>query len=249
MRHSKSMAIVLPVVLTLLVSGCQHDAKKNPTQHERSARLGIRATGAAPGASVRPDDIPTNGGTLSIQSALVNIGAFVIQENSGNNNGGDSNGLLNESDSSDVTVTGPFALEIAQGEAFVESVAVYPGTFKQLTASFNVGAQPPFDGSSIIIQGSYTPQGGSAIPVNLLSAYNQETECLIAGGGITAPRDTTVALVAVFDLVGWFTDVDFASAQVSNGQILVDSTHNSGLLTAFESNLENSGGGGQQGEH
>jgi hypothetical protein len=243
------MAIVLPVVLTLLVSGCQYGAKKNPTQHERSARLGIQATGVAPGASVRPDNIPINGGILNIQSASVSIGAFVIQENSGDNNGGDSSGLLNEPDSSDITVSGPFALEIARGETFVESVAVYPGTFKQLTASFSTGAQPPFNGSSIIVQGTYTPEGGSGIPVILQSAYNQETECLIAGGGITAPRDTTVALVAVFDLVGWFSDVDFAHAQVSNGQILVDSTHNSGLLAAFESNLENSGGGGQQGEH
>ena len=253
------MGILSIVVLMLVLTGCKNATHLGQNTPVKSAAVVLRASAVGLGLGSH-DSFPVPGGSLVVDTAAVNIAEFRIQENSGPDSGGNGQcggqGEGDQPDSSDqehpdIVVAGPFPLQIAGGETFIDTVAIYPGTFKQLTASFGIATQPPFNGNSIVIKGTYTPSGGSGIPVILQSVYDQETECLIAGGGITVPRDTTVALDAAFDVAAWFTDVDLAQAVVTNGQILIDSSHNTDLLAAFEANLENSGGdnGRQQGEH
>jgi hypothetical protein len=49
-----------------------------------------------------------------------------------------------------------------------------------------------------------------------------------------------VAFALTFDLAAMFAGMDMLSAVVEGGEIAIDATHNTALLTTFESNLRNS---------
>jgi len=132
-------------------------------------------------------------------------------------------------------------LDISSGEAFIDSVAVYPGTFKKVDFTFMINTAPPFNGKTIVIGGEFAPTNGTtSLDFTLKSEFNQEIQSHIAGNGITVANNVTVAVVVTFDLAGWFDNVDFGSAQVVNGEILIDNAHNTALLSAFEDNLSQS---------
>jgi hypothetical protein len=244
------MGILSIVVLALVLTGC-----KAPNTPVKSSAVVLRASAVGLGLDSH-DSFPVPGGSLVVDTAAVNIAEFRIQENSGPDSGGDGeNGGQGEGDQPDssdqelpdIVVPGPFLLQIAAGETFIDTVAVYPGTFRQVDAAFAVSPLPPLIGKSIYITGTYQSVSGPGVPLVLKSEFHGGTECPIPGGGFIIPSDTTVALSVEFDVAGWFAELDMGSAELTNGVILIDSGHNPSLLAAFEAVLSGEGEGGEGG--
>lgn len=262
MKYFKFFAAgLLLMAFIFAVIGC---GKKAPTSMNSTARTSTVLMKASVSPSAMNTDaasgtmlnsIPIPGGSLDINTAMVNVSKIQIEENSGNDveqggehNGGEQGGADNEVEGpdnekgapeaeQDIIVNGPFALDISNGEAAIQSVDIYPGTFKKVDLTFSINTSSPFNGKTIVINGTFTPNGGSATPFSLKSEFSKEVQMPIAGGGITVPANATIAVTVTFNLAGWFDKVDLTSAQISNGEILIDSANNTALLSAFETNL------------
>jgi hypothetical protein len=206
-------------------------------------------------------DIPVGGGELSLQSALFSVGRVHIEENTGEEGGekggGEKNGEGGEGEGGkgeggkgeggegenedDIDIDGPFAIDIATGGAVLQSVAVFPGTFRKVELTLHLETQAPFNGDSIVVSGQFQPSVGAAIPFTLRShVVLDEMEVPIANGGVTVSSNTQVAFALTFDLAAMFAGMDMQSAVVEGGEITVDATHNTALLAIFEDNLRNS---------
>ena len=237
MKQKTSLLFVLScITLLCLASGCE--------QEPGTIILTAKATTKSIGSSTNLDNIPVIGGTVNVQTAMINVEKFIIEENSGSD--GEFDGENDDGDSDveaeDITVKGPFSLDISSGFAPISNVSVYPGTFKQVDVTFLVNIDPPFNGNSIIISGEFIPAGGGVpVPFNLQSEFSEEIQCLIAGGGITVTSNSTVTMTVNFDLAKWFELLDFANAQITNGVIEINTLSNLNLLANFENNFENSG--------
>lgn len=188
----------------------------------------------------------------SIMAANVNIANLQIEENSGNDgenvnggnndNGGNDNGNDgggSESDNGDILLAGPYNLDITGGSASIGQVDVYPGTFKKVDFYFQTAAIDPFFGSSIVINGNYTAADGTVTPYTIRSAFSQQIQLPLTGNGITVTVNTTVVVDIVFDVNAWVSGIDFASATITNNEILIDNANNTNLLAVFEANLSN----------
>lgn len=247
-----SMRVFASLVLSvglMWIMGCNRSNPAATSLPTKSSTAVMKATGLHKSASTTLSDLPVLGGTLNVQSAWINISDLRIEENSGfdgeqqgEHNDGDQGGSENESqgsenDSPDITAPGPFSLEISSGQALIGSFNVYPGTFKKVDFTFQPNTNDPFYGKTIVISGEFTSTAGTVTPFALKSEFAQPIQTQIAGGGITVPANATVDINVVFDLAGWFSNVDFSAAQISNGQILIDSSNNTALLSAFEANL------------
>ncbi len=233
---------LLSLMLLILVTYCGKNPSASTSLQKNSVVL-MKAKAKLHSTSSM-SDIPVPGGSVNVQFALLNIEKYRIEENSGVENeqqgqheDNDSGGSDNEQEAPDIAVTGPFSIDISNGETFIDSVAVYPGTFKKVDFTFMLNSAPPFDGKTIVISGEFIPVNGTAIPMTIKSTFAQEIQIRIAGGGITVAANSTVPVVVTFDLTGMFNNVDFGSAQVSNGEIIVDNVSNTALLAAFEANL------------
>lgn len=231
---------VITSLALLLLSGCGGDPFALSKSMEKSSTVVLKASARHPsvGNSI---EIPVPGGSLAISSALLNIGEFEIEGNSEveheDENEDNDDKEDDEGESDEIEVKGPFAIDISSGEAFIDSVAVFPGTFKKVELEFALNTSSPFDGNSIVMQGDFTPTNGVAVPFTLKSGFKREIEGGLAGDGITVPENATVPVVVTFDLAGFFENVDFGNAAVVNGEIVIDGTNNSTLLAAFEANL------------
>ena len=247
------------VFLLLVMNACN----KSSTQKVKSSSLTMKAITHLTGTGLA--SIPVTGGVLDISSAFVNIVNLSIEENSGNdvqnqsgsqNEGGDSgidndsineggegidNDSINEgggeADSSNVFLTGPYALDITTGQAAIAQVSIYPGTFKKVNFLFQTSTATEFYGNSIVIKGLYTPTSGSPVPFTIESVYSKHVQLPIANGGITVTANSQVSIAIVFDINAWLSNLDYANALIANGKILINSTNNSSLLSAFETNL------------
>jgi len=245
---------LVSVSLLILVVSC---GKKSPTSSpplsftslQKTSMIVMKAAAKLSSASSM-SAFPVPGGSLNVQSALLNIEKFRIEENTGfdgqqqggandNDKGSsekkDSPGA--ENDTPDIIITGPFSIDISSNEVFLDSVAAYPGTFKKVNFTLIPNTSPPFNGKTIIINGEFVPTNGAAIAVTIKSEFAKEIQTRIAGGGITVADNSIVPVVVTFDLAGMFNNVDFGSAQVKNGEIIVDNVSNAALLTVFETNL------------
>lgn len=188
---------------------------------------------------------PITGGTLDVQNAYVNFKNLVVEENSGfdgqqtgENGTGDTGDQGDpESDTQNITAPGPFSIDIASGSASLGNFSVYPGTFKKVDFQLAANSASPYFGNTIVIGGTYTPTSGTAIPFTLKSGLTAQLQLHIANGGITVATNSSVAINIVIDLPGLFNNINFSSATVTNGQILIDSQNNTLLLSAFESAL------------
>jgi len=138
----------------------------------------------------------------------------------------------NESDTDDIFATGPFALDISGGQALIGTFDIYTGTFKQIDFTYI-----PIDGKSVAISGEFIAVAGSPVSFTLESAFAEQVQILLSNGGITVASDSTVELTVVFDLAAWLADVDFSSAQLTDGNILINGSSNPELLAAFEAKL------------
>jgi hypothetical protein len=185
---------------------------------------------------------PIVSGSLDVQSAWVNFKNLVIEENSGfdgqGNGGYDGQGDGGaQTEGTDVNAPGPFSLDLSSGTASLGSFLVHAGTFKKVDFQLTPNSADPYLGKTIVISGSYTPTSGSAVPFTLKSDLTSQMQLPLANGGVTVIADSTVSLNIIIDLPGLFNGMDFSTAAVTNGQILIDSQNNAALLTHFETNL------------
>ena len=181
----------------------------------------------------------------SITSANVNIVNLQIEENSGNdgenveggneNEGNETGGSENETDNGDISLSGPFPLNISGGSASIGQVDVYPGTFKKV--DFNFQTSTALGGKSIVISGEYTAAGGTVVPFTISSAFSQMVQMPLAGSGVSVSANSSVVIDIVFDVNAWMSGIDFGSATISNGAIIIDNENNTALLAVFEANL------------
>lgn len=232
-----------------LISGCKKNSPNSSNSLYKSSTAEMNATSSLSTANTPLSDIHVGGGSLNLRTAWINIANLRIEENSGfdseqegEHRDGDQGGSDNESedtsDSPDVTAPGPFSLDISNGQALIGSFAVYPGTFKKVDFTFMPNSNDPFYGKSIVIGGEFISNTGTVWPLTLMSNFSKQIKTQIAGGGITVPDNSTVKVNVVFNLVGWFGNIDFSTAQSSNGQILINGSENLALLVAFEANLD-----------
>jgi len=257
-----SLRFVLFPVMALGLIGVTGCNKTNPTSGGilmKNSTAIVKAINSQQAAGTTAAPIPLTGGTLLVQTAWINIADLRIEENSGFD--GEQNGEYNSGDQSenetedsneesggfedgleapDITAAGPFGLDISEGQAPVGSFEVYPGTFKKVDFTFQPNANDPFFGSTIVIDGEFTTDQGTVIPFTLKSEFSQTIQTPLVNGGIVVAADSTVEINVVFDLAGWFLNLDLASAQTTNGQILIDAVNNPTLLAAFEANLAHS---------
>lgn len=247
MKAAKFVLVLGTFFLAMLFfSACNKSDPTSPSTLSKSSTIVLKA-GSKSALSGSSSDIPVTGGSLSLSSFDVNISKIQIQENSGfdgeqqgENNDGNTDDGGNETEMPDIILNGPFNLNIASGSVEVGSFDVYPGTFKQVDLYFSTTVNQPYNGNSITINGGLTNQTGSTIPVILKSKFAQNFQTLISGNGITVTQNTTVPVTITFDFNKMFANLDFSSATVTDGTILIDDTHNSQLLTTFENNLNNS---------
>jgi len=232
----------------VLFSGCSKTSPYAANSLTKSSLAVMKATTTSTAANTSISEIPVIGGKLNIQSAWINIANLQIEENSGNdveqqgdhNDGNDNEsdgGKESNEDAADVMAPGPFSLDISSGQALIGSFDVYPGTFKKVDFIFQSSANKPFLGNTIFISGDYSADTGKVTPFVLKSGFSKQIQTQIAGGGITVAANSKVEINVVFDLAGWFGNVDFPTAQINNGQIQIDVSNNAALLNTFESNL------------
>ncbi|MFC1618815.1 PepSY-like domain-containing protein [Candidatus Neomarinimicrobiota bacterium] len=218
---------------------------------------------------------PVSGGTIDITMARVNIADLVIEENSGDESeaddgevdeddnqddvqsgfdgefegeDGDDDEDHEDDDEDDVLLPGPYALDISDGVAEIATVEVGTGTYRKVDFSFSPLVDLPFDGYSILIDGTFTPDGGAGMPFSLKSTYSDEVQCQIADSGITVDANMTVPVVVIFDVGSWLGDVDFSLATIVDNAIAINPSANQNLLTAFEANLAETVEVGEQDE-
>lgn len=248
---------VFTVVIALTITGCKsNNSPVTPFGSTPSSNLLMKVHSYNPSYSGKDAvkfiksgkatyvQFPTVGGTLDVSSALMNFQNLKIEENSGfdgqyqgNNNSGDQKEGGPEVESPDVTISGPFSVDMSSGTASIGSFNVYPGTFKKVDFQLVSNSADPYFGKTIVISGTYSANGGTAIPFALKSGVSSQLQLPLANGGISVTANSTVSINIIIDLPGLFNNLDFSSAKVANGEILIDAQNNSALLSAFENNL------------
>ena len=285
MTRSKLILIYFGLAILLIWSfSCNNGT---PTNSQNSPLLStgkaLMKAATATSTSSSLSDIPVVGGTVNIQTALINIADLVIEENSGENNeqidedddqddndqdgdfqdgdqdededndneeendDGDNNDVDNDNeqdgdfeygeqdstdDTDDILAAGPFALDISSGQALIGTFDIYTGTFRQIDFTYT-----PVNGKSVVISGEFTANAGSPVLFSLESAFAEQVQMLLSNDGVTVASDSTVELTVVFDLAAWIADLDFSSAQLTDGQILINGSINPELLAVFEAKL------------
>ena len=102
---------------------------------------------------------------------------------------------------------------------------------------FQQSSNQPFNGGSLVINGSYTDQNGVVIPLILKSKFSQSFQTQIAGSGVTVKQNSKLPITISFNFDKMFAQLDFSKAVISNKSIIIDSDNNANLLALFEANL------------
>ncbi len=229
-------------MIALLISGCKNE-QSSPTQPLQKNSNIILKIGSK---NVAANTVTSNG-EVQLSSFKINLSKVTLQENSGfdgeqqgDNNDGENETGGRETETPDIVLNGPLSFEIASGSVQIGNIDVYPGVFKKVDLSFTPSTNSPFDNNSIIVVGNYRKQTGEVIPFTIRSKFSQTFETVIANGGITINSNSTVSVTILFNFETIFNNVNFSSAVITNGQIVIDEQNNMTLLQAFEKNLNNS---------
>lgn len=200
-------------------------------------------------AGVKSASIETANGTITIQSAIVEIQNLQIEENSGSDNQNeDGKADKNEKDKKegkegkekdsgkegteggDILLAGPYVLDVTGGNATIDQVDVVPGTYKKVDFDFVAGFQK--SGNSIVVTGKYTSNSGTLIPFSLESNF-ESTVQLPLSNPLIVSSGSIVSLSIVFDVNSWLTGINFENATQINGKIIIDPQTNVSLYNAF----------------
>jgi len=244
-KRFSSIGILAAAIL--LASGCAKDNSSLTKSSQLAVSLSTIKSTAPNISGAKGITAGNNGFTLNL--VKVSIADLIIEENSGNDveqqgnhNDGGSEKENNSKEGAngengDVLLPGPYVLDLIDGKLTLDQVDVYPGTFKKVDFTFLINNEAGFGGNSIVVTGSYLKTDGTVIPVVLKSAFNQQVQLPLAGGGAIAAANSTVAISIVLDIPTWINGLDLSSAVVSNNEILINNTSNQELLKLFEANL------------
>ena len=252
-KIGKYLKIMLPVaILMIFVSACQKNAATtSPKVKSASVTLkaAVHKTGYKSTASLQGITFPVKGGKLLLSSAMVSFGHVNIQENTGNDGqytggstagGPDNESSKETSDSGNIVIPGPFAYNMSSDTATLGNVKLYPGTFKKVDLTFIPNNSTAFQGNSIVIKGTFQPTTGTAVPFVLQSKFAGQIELKLAKT-ITVSANSTVSVAIVFNFNNWMGTLNFGTAAITNGTILIDATHNALLLSNFKAALNQHG--------
>ena len=246
MKPLKAVLVIIVILLiTVVFSACNKTEPTTPNAASKSSSVMLKASGKSL-ASGSINNIPLSNGKLSLVSFYVSLSQIKIQENSGfdgeqrgDNNDGNSSGG-SETETPDLVLNGPFNFDIANGEVNIGTFDVYPGVFKQVDLFFLQSSNQPFNGGSLVINGSYTDHNGAVIPLILKSKFSQSFQTQINGSGITVTKNSKLPITIAFNFDKMFAQLDFSKAVVKNGTIFIDESNNFQVLQLFEKNLNNS---------
>ncbi|MHB8905585.1 MAG: hypothetical protein ACYC4T_02840 [Melioribacteraceae bacterium] len=244
----KSLKVVrvfgLVLLAVALFSACNKSEPVSPASASKSGSMMLKVSGKS-STSGSVNNIPLSSGNLKLVSFNVNLSQIKIQENSGfdgeqqgDNNDGNSGG--SETESPDLVLSGPFSFDIANGIVNIGTFDVYPGVFKQVDLFFLQSSNQPFNGGSLVINGSYTDHNGAVIPLILKSKFSQSFQTQIAGSGVTVKQNSKLPITIAFNFDKMFAQLDFSKAVISNNSIIIDSDNNTNILALFEANLSKS---------
>lgn len=166
----------------------------------------------------------------------------------GEQEGDNDDGDVDEDEDDDIVLLGPFTIDISEGEVEIAVVEVPVGIYRNVDFTFSPSIETSFNGNSILISGIFFPDDGTETAFTLSSQFEDEIQTEIANGGIVVGVNTTTSIVVIFDLVDWFRSVDFSTADITDGQLLVDNVNNIELLATFENALEQTVDAGEQDE-
>ena len=207
---------IVTVMIALLVSvsipGCQN-SDSNSSLLEKELDFGLQEPGS--------DEQPF-AEALKITSAVINISDLHIKEDSGND---------------DVILEGPYTIELDKGIVTFDRVDMFTGTYKKVNLIFQTSDSTTLNGHSILITGYYLTADGKTIPFNFCSDFTKQIQLPLLNDGVTVNENSTVSISFVFDANAWLSVLDFADAQIANGEIAIDNDNNTSLLSLFEANL------------
>jgi hypothetical protein len=248
----------LPTTSLLLLGAVSAACSGSGSSDGRTAALQIIATADAPTAD--PFAVPLDVGELGVASALFRVGNLEIEMRRSSHSGPGSNsgpgggssqeceGEQGENEQEEenehegaeeddeIRLPGPFVFDLVAPQTVIEEVPVVPGTFDRVELRFRPTSEQPFLGASIFLRGVFV-NGAQSTPFTLRSDFDGKMDVPIANGGITVTENSVVPIELKFDLIALLEDLDFANADVVNGEITIDSTHNVVLLFFFEAGL------------
>lgn len=224
----------------VLVVACNSQTGADLT---KNASLTVRATAQSKTGSSTGRTSSTSSGDIAITSAQVIIADIRIEENSGNDNeqegdfdDGDDQQENNDEGSDngpggDITLAGPYVVELADNLAVISDVQVFPGVYKKVNFKFINDIQ-----EAIMISGSFK-NSGTTTPFTLSSSFDQPVQLLLANGGIMVGANSSQDINIVFDIDSWISSLDLSKASITNGEIVINETNNQQILAAFEAVL------------
>lgn len=237
MKTKSKVFNILLVSFAILLTNCSNELNSIP------GSLTLKAS-AFPESSIAkaPSVVSTD---LMITSAVVQIQNLVIEENTGedvqgnnenNDNDNDKSNDVEESDGEDggdLTLAGPFVLDIFSGTVFVENVNLLPGVYKKVDFDFLPGSG---DTHSIVIGGNYTKNADS-IPFSIIADLNSSIQLPLSGTGLTIKSGITSSISILFDINSWIKDLDLSTATITNNSITISAIENVALYNMFMNSL------------
>ncbi len=219
MKTKSNNYFIITMMIALLVSvsitGCQN-SNSNSSTLEKKLDSALQESGS------KLSDDQSFAEALNISSVVINISNLHIKEDSGND---------------DVILQGPYTKEISNGIVSFDQVDLFTGTYKKVDLTFQTSESTTFNGHSIIITGHYLTAGSSTIPFTLSSDFTKQIQLPLINNGVTVSENSMVSISIIFDTNVWLSVLDFADANITNGEIAIDNNNNTFLLNAFEANL------------
>ncbi len=233
MKTRKIAFSIVILGLMLILTNC----KKNEGSSAPGS-LNLKAASFKQGQSLK--SALTLAGNLTVTKAVVKIQNLVIEENSGNDNnvqqggndnqGGSESKNISEKDGGDLTLVGPYTLDITNGTTQIDNVILQAGTYKKVDFKFVQGTMP--DAHSIVIEGS-VKQNNVMVPFSIVVDASNTVQLPLAGNGLGIISGASSTLSIVFDINSWIKNLDFSTATANNNIINISSTENPVLYSAF----------------
>lgn len=232
MKTQKNVLSILLIGFAVLLTNCSNNVNSVP------GSLTLKASSfASSQLSKAPSVLAPD---VTITSAVVQIKDLVIEENTGeglqsnneNNNSNDgSDGIegLKGEDGGDLTLVGPYVLDVFSGSTLIDNVSLHKGTYKKVDFSFVPGTG---NTHSISIGGNYN-RNGITVPFTIITDFNSSIQLPLAGTGLTINSGTASSLSIVFNINLWVKNLDFTTAVVKDNVITISATENKALYDVF----------------
>lgn len=127
-----------------------------------------------------------------------------------------------------ITIRGPFIIDLVDGSSTpsIADIKVPAGHYRRVDVRFSndghgkLGASDPLSGNTLVADGTFTPNGGTAMPFSVALDFNEEARFESAEGfDISAAAASDVLLK--LDISSWFSALPVAEC-VEGGALAID---------------------------